>query len=177
MNVPEMAFEKFGGDLELYNTVFKFSAAFLNDQEIADITGEPKGTIASYRGRLKKVLSEAPPDVMTSEALYGYLNMSEIMMQDMMQVYMEMREDREIFRNNTQPKDGKRRLPVHAKDMIALMQTLNKTALERAAVLTKFAAVHERKQNALPNSQNKILPNALMDSNDDVIDVEVRELR
>lgn len=122
-------------------------------------------------------MSELPPDQMTAEALYGYLNMSDFMTQDMMQIYMEMREDREIFRNNQKPADGKRRLPVHAKDMIALMQTLMKTQLERAAVLSKFAVVHDKQQSALPASK-QVLPSSLIDSNDEsIVTVEVKELK
>lgn len=178
MDIAQLTFDEHGGNLELYRQVYLYSASFLNDQEIADLTGQAKSTVSLYRGRLKKTISSAPPSDMTAEALYGYLNMNDMMMQDMMQVYMEMREDREIFRNNQKPADGKRRLPVHAKDLIALMQTLNKTALERAVVLTKFAAVHDKQQNAITNTKNNILPNALMEKNEgDIVDVESVEVR
>lgn len=176
MHIPTLAYEKYGGDLSLYEAVYKYSAAFLSEQEIADLLGEPKSVVSDIVKKLKKVVQSLPPDQMTTEALHGYLNMSEFMVNEMMSIYMEMREDREIFRNNEKPNDGKRRVPVHPKDMIALMQTLMKTQLERAAVLTKFAGLHEKQQAALPAS--KINPNILMDSNDeDIIDVEVKELK
>lgn len=145
---------------------------FLSKNEIAQLTGEKEKTIEEYMFRLRKTVSNLPPDEMSQEALYGYITMSDTMLNDMMTFYGIMREDFEIGRSNIQRTDGKRTMKVQPKDMIALMQTLMKTQLERAAVLSKFAAVGATK--TLPSaSQNSITSNMLMNSKAQEIQVEV----
>lgn len=145
---------------------------FLSKAEIAQITGEPETTIYEYMHRLRKTVSNLPPDEMSQEALYGYVTMSDTMLQDMMQFYSIMREDFDIGRSNIARTDGKRTMKVQPKDMIALMQTLMKTQLERAAVLSKFAAVGTNSK-PLANSNSTITSNMLMNSKAKEIEVEV----
>jgi len=171
MNIPELAHDRCGGDLDLYREVYRYSSMFLNDEEIAAITNTPVNTIKEYRKDLKKTTANLPPDQMTEEALHGYINMSDTMLQDMMQVYLTMREDFDINRNNIQRQDGKKTLHVQPKDLITLMQTLMKTQLERAAVLTKFAAVSD-KRAALPTTQ-ATTAGMLMNSNAKELEIDI----
>lgn len=145
---------------------------FLSKAEIAQLTGEPESTIKDYMYKLRITMSTLPPDEMSQEALYGYVTMSDTMLQDMMQFYSIMREDFEIGRSNITRTDGKRTMKVQPKDMIALMQTLMKTQLERAAVLSKFAAVGTNSK-PLTNPNSTITSNMLMNSKAKEIEVEV----
>lgn len=177
MDIPALAHEKFGGTLELYRDVYKYSSMFLTLQEIADLTSNSLSTIKTYSSRLKQIVTELPPTEMHREAIYGYLNVSDMMMQDMMQLYMIAREDFEIFRNNIKRTDGKRSVHVQIKDLVALQNNIKSGSLERSVVLSKFAAANS--QNKALSNGNSSVPSVkqLTSTEDaDIIEVEVEEL-
>ena len=172
MNIPEKTHEAFGGDLNLYMDVYRYTSMSLTKAEIAQVTGEKESKIHEYMCNLRKTVATLPPDELSQEALYGYITMADNLEQDMMRFYNIMMEDFEYSRSTTPRTDGKKTTRVQAKDVISLMQTMMKTRLEKASVLTRFAAVSPAPTKQLPGTQ-PISAKSLMDTGSKEIEIEI----